>query len=190
VLVIVASLSEIKVEAVRAVARTRHQGAEVRGVKAASGVAEQPVGAETLCGAMNRLEAARRCVAIADVYVSIENGISCVRGRWYDEAVAVAVDSKGFMVCARSEQVSLPLEAVLRAQQVGFDTCTVGMALADMGFVARHDDPHYDLVGRHRADILRDLVEVLLGQIWDQSAMRNDSGVATSLLGEEDAPRF
>lgn len=97
--VAVASTSAIKVQAVtRAVQRAAElvpdlvaSDVTVSGVKAASGVSEQPVGhEETRRGARNRCAAAQEALA-ADLTIAIENGIvEVLPGTWVDLAWVVA----------------------------------------------------------------------------------------------------
>eukprot|EP00929_Paragymnodinium_shiwhaense_P001983 TRINITY_DN102183_c0_g1_i1.p1 TRINITY_DN102183_c0_g1~~TRINITY_DN102183_c0_g1_i1.p1 ORF type:complete len:278 (-),score=31.37 TRINITY_DN102183_c0_g1_i1:20-853(-) len=71
--VVVASLQRVHIAAAERVFRQ----CNVQGVRAASGVGEQPLGhEETLQGAANRLDAAKLMRPGADYYVAIESGIS------------------------------------------------------------------------------------------------------------------
>ena len=160
------STSQIKVDAlVDAINRARIN-ASVTAVKGSeSGVNEQPVGeAEILRGATNRAMTARAINAWQEVYIAIENGIQQERNDWVDYAIVLAsVPGYGAMGWVRSQAVTFPSEAVefTANKEGGFVLNTVGKTLAELGFVQQHDDPHFELSGIHRKDILCDaLVEL------------------------------
>lgn len=148
----VASASTIKLEACRkafgAVAPDGH--VEIISVKAPSCVAEQPVGDETLTGATNRINHARKAVGDADYYVSIENGLFVEDGRYIDRAVVVVAQKQDAPQSFYSDGVEFPADMVNETRRRGFDTWTVGKVMAEHGLVAAHDDPHLSLSGKSR----------------------------------------
>lgn len=144
-----ASTSTIKLNACKKV--FNHIGnAEFIARKVPSGVNEQPMNAETLTGAVNRVFALRGEIPDADYCVSIENGIFEEDGAFIDRALAVVLPSEGMLVGMTSEGVAFPADCVEEARERGFDTWTVGQVMAERGIVTKHDDPHLDLSGRSR----------------------------------------
>jgi inosine/xanthosine triphosphatase len=183
--IVVASKSRVKLEAVR----DALGGVEVVGVATNSGVPEQPLGDETVMGARNRAADAMRLVPGADLYVAIENGIFFEDGQYIDRSVVVVIADDGAEGLEYSRGVELPREIVEEARMIGFDTMTVGRALAERGIVARHDDPHADLGDKTpRARILRDAVLAALTK-GGGSGTRRVSGAGPAVQGR-DAPRF
>lgn len=76
--IIVGSTNPAKIQAVKAAFNQvfTNVDLEIKGVKAESGVAEQPMTEqETLTGAHNRIKSAQALVPDADYYVSIEGGV-------------------------------------------------------------------------------------------------------------------
>jgi hypothetical protein len=140
-----------------------------------SGVSEQPVGEhEILKGAINRAMSAWRNQPEDDCYIAMENGIEETEdGRWLDYAIVLAfIPKSGQMVWVPSEAVEFPLSAVALTYNKpgGFQNNTVGKTLKDLDLVRFHDDPHLDLVGKSRRDILKDamleLFNYLPQRLW------------------------
>ncbi len=75
--IIVASKNPVKIEAVRDGLRPLlNEAFEVTGVSVSSGVSDQPMSdAETLTGAMNRVNAARTQFPSFDYYIGLEGGV-------------------------------------------------------------------------------------------------------------------
>lgn len=149
----VASASAVKLEACRkAFGAVAPQGGvvDIIPVKAPSGVAEQPVGDETLTGALNRISHARSAVHDADYYVSIENGLFVEDGRYIDRAVVVIARRNEAPQTFYSDGVEFPSQSVEETRKRGFDTWTVGKVMAEQGVVSQHDDPHLSLSGKSR----------------------------------------
>ena len=153
--VVVASTSAVKLAAVRAVFG---DAAEMIAAAAASGVNAQPVGDETLRGALCRLGNARVIRPDGDIYISIENGLFHEGGNWVDRSVVVVEHADGTRHSVQGHSVVFPTAMVDTAQQRGFASVTVGQVMQDAGMVRQHDDPHRDLSGISRADYLIDAV--------------------------------
>jgi non-canonical (house-cleaning) NTP pyrophosphatase len=163
--IVVCSASAIKLDAVQsALSGIKSMDAKVSCVKVGSGVAEQPVGAETLIGARNRVANAKKSNPGADVYIAIENGIFLEGGKWVDKAVVVCSTKDGRECVSYSKGVEFPKEAVEETRRRGFDKTTVGQVLKDQGRVKDDADPHFDLTGRkkHRAEFLQEAVSEAL----------------------------
>ncbi len=74
--VIVASKNPVKVNAVEKGFKSFFSEVQVEGIKTASGVSDQPLtDKETLIGARNRVDEARRMITDADFWIGIEGGI-------------------------------------------------------------------------------------------------------------------
>lgn len=153
--IVLASTSAVKLEALRAAFGA---SAEIVTLKAPSGVNEQPLNAETLTGAFNRIGAAREAVPDADLYVSIENGIFEEEGRFIDKPVVTVAKAQGAPEVTYGEGVEFPRGSVEEARRRGFDQWTVGKVMQEQGLVRQHDDPHLDLSGKSRAEYIRDAV--------------------------------
>lgn len=149
--IVVTSQSALKLAAVRAAFAATDT---IIGVKAASGVAEQPLNDETMRGAFNRLADAKHLHPGADLYVSIENGLFEENGQYLDKAVAVVLDTGNGMDTGISDGVIFPSDCVEEARRRGFDTWTAGKVMAERGVIAKHDDPHATLAGKPRADYI------------------------------------
>lgn len=161
-LVVVTSASAIKVDTVRKVLEEifPKRKFNVIGVKATSGVNEQPVGEETEQGARNRIESAESLVESEHpgherAMISIENGIfPDEKGGWEDKAVAVIkLPDRGVFSAVSPQGVPFPIEAVRAAQakEGGFKDHTVGSVIAEMyaekGIEINKQDPHSALTG-------------------------------------------
>lgn len=79
----VASLSEIKLEAVH-LAFSRKYNCKIIGVNVPSDVSEQPIGNETVTGALNRIGHLKNTVENYDYLISMENGIELVNEKSFD----------------------------------------------------------------------------------------------------------
>ncbi len=174
-LIILSSQSAVKIQAVKEACAALNIEAEVIGVKAASGVPEQPMNVETAQGAWNRIMSARKINPDGNLYLSIENGIFEKDGGYYDKAVIAAQTSKGVKFTAFSDGVQFPAACVEEARQRGFDKVTVGKVMAEKGIVAQHDDPHLTLTGKSRAEFLRETVTRVLKTIFHAQIARNPS---------------
>lgn len=127
-----------------------------------SGVNEQPEGwGEIIRGATNRALFAHQLDSELqkdlDAYFSVENGLVFDKGSWLDYAVCLAyLPAKKLIKYEVSAPCVFPTEAVevTLAKPGGFQLHTVGKTLAEMGLVSNHQDPHFDLCGTHRKDLI------------------------------------
>lgn len=198
----VTSTSEIKIKTVDSVLRMvrPEEGFNVVSVKAASGVAEQPLGETAVIGALNRLDNAIHSSDAAEdtdaVWFSVENGLFRMRpgfpyadlsaefdpaADYADRAVA-AVHIPGYpievQVSPTAEAVMFPREAVHAAYDAegGFARHTVGSQLAEMGMVADKQNPHVELT-----------VDRLGGPLSRQDQMARAMVRALLALADDDA---
>lgn len=149
------------------------QGHAVRGMKAASGINEQPVGhEETLQGAVNRLADLVRILGSTkyDLAVALEGGIFSVKSNgvdeWYDCGWVVAQDAAGRRAQAHCAGLQFPTADVEEARRLGFDRYTVGSVIAKRAGADGTDPQSYLSAGLiTRADVLRQACVAALGQM-------------------------
>lgn len=172
--VIVASTNKHKLAAVEEIFRDIYpnQDVQITGVKANSGVREQPVDhSEILEGVLNRLNHAKQLTeGNGDVYVSMENGILIFefKGeiRCFDLAWVVIERRFGKRAFAHSTGIEFPLEYVEEAMNRGFATTTIGSVMAEkLGIDST--DPHSTLTDGlvSRSDMLKQTLRAALGQL-------------------------
>eukprot|EP00411_Alexandrium_monilatum_P065149 CAMPEP_0175527034 /NCGR_PEP_ID=MMETSP0096-20121207/19921_1 /TAXON_ID=311494 /ORGANISM="Alexandrium monilatum, Strain CCMP3105" /LENGTH=268 /DNA_ID=CAMNT_0016829679 /DNA_START=48 /DNA_END=851 /DNA_ORIENTATION=+ len=155
----------------------------VDGVRAPSGVNEQPYGhEEALRGAANRLEAAKASQPAADYYVAIESSLTEVwiplgdpgrNGEGFDVRhfdtgwVLMERAGGGFRAVASSASVEIPAADVEVVKERGLDRKTVGAVVADRVGLLERRDPHAWLTAgrRDRESLLGEAVAVALGQL-------------------------
>lgn len=160
--IIVTSASAIKINTVQKALQRFFPGRtfNVIGVKASSGINEQPVGNEAEQGARNRIESAHSIVpveltSVEKAFVSIESGIfETPAGAWEDKAVAVIqLPNESAFSGISPRGVEFPVEAVnaARAKEGGFEKNTVGSVIAEMyaaqGVTIDKQDPQSALTG-------------------------------------------
>lgn len=178
--ILVASTNAHKLAAVREAARTVFPGQElnVRGIKAASDINEQPVGhQETVRGAMNRLQNLKAIAAQTrcDLYVSLENGIFPVnvgdQETWFDVGWVVVEDAAGNKSLSHSTGIEIGHGDVKEAQRRGFDQTTAGSMIAERTG-ADSTDPHAHLTNGHvpRSEMLKQALMAAFGQHQKKSA--------------------
>lgn len=137
--------------------------AEIIGYKADSGVGEQPVDEQTVEGARNRIRDIYTRISGLDRIISIENGIFREGEQWVDRAVVVIYNPTTTQEQIEySDAVVFPDEYVRRAQQIGFNTITVGQVMAEAGYVADQKDPHFSISGISRKVYLENTVRKLV----------------------------
>ena len=108
--VAVGSTNKVKLEAVRLALEPFFEG-EVVGVKAGSGVSDQPLGEEAFKGARNRALNALKS-ARCDLSVGIEGGIMELNGRRYAFAAVSVADTRGRESSATTGLFPLPQESL------------------------------------------------------------------------------
>jgi len=171
--IVVASQAAMKVGAVQKIMKEKCFGDPngiVEGVKAPSGIGEQPFGHdETIRGAMNRLNSAKSMKA-ADFYVSIENGIfevEITQRRYFDVAWVVIEKAGGKQSLAHSVGVEMPAEYVEKALAEGFDKTNAGTKLAAENPGVNKQDPHKWLLSGQadREELLIGALKAACGQL-------------------------
>nr|WP_319511682.1 inosine/xanthosine triphosphatase [uncultured Draconibacterium sp.] len=106
--IVVASENPVKIKATDSGFSTYFEVNEVRGVSVSSGVSDQPMSdEETLTGALNRVENARKEFDDADFWVGIEGGIS-ISGKQIEAFAWVVVLSGEKTGRARTTSFQLP----------------------------------------------------------------------------------
>jgi len=84
----------------------------IEGIKVSSDVAEQPVGIETYQGALNRvnnlIKHAKENNIDADLFLSVESGMTCELGFWAITNIAVIKNSKGEVGVGSSASFPVP----------------------------------------------------------------------------------
>lgn len=159
--IVVASGSAIKIELVRKALQKLFPSRSftVEGVKAPSGINEQPIGSETEQGARSRLLKAQEIFTenhtdIETAYFSIESGLfEASPGEWEDRAVVVIGLPDGRTFSSISVGVHFPTDAVEEARQLegGFAQHTVGSVIAkhfaEQGIEVDKQDPQTALTG-------------------------------------------
>jgi non-canonical (house-cleaning) NTP pyrophosphatase len=138
--------------------------------EAVSAVNEQPVGEEEILrGAINRVFSARSIRPDGEIYVAIENGIEKTEvGDWVDYAIVLAfAPAYGVISYVKSQAVVFPSEQVEKTamKDGGFAANTVGKTLKEDGVVNFHDDPHLDLAGISRREILKEALKELMRRL-------------------------
>jgi non-canonical (house-cleaning) NTP pyrophosphatase len=163
----VAGKSKIKLGAVEDVRNKLNLHASVTPILLShSGQNEQPACFdEGMNGAATRAMSAYESDPRYDFYVGIENYIyeDKDNGEWYDFG-AVFIYMPGYDSVSRTtDACQFPTDAVLATinKPGGFVDNTVGKTLAEMGLVRLHDDPHLDLMGLSRRQLIADAVEEL-----------------------------
>jgi len=163
--IVITSSSKHKVKALQAAIGQLQIDAEVVTKAGSSNINAQPVGInETRTGAFNRTVS---CGANEeDLVVSIENGL-LVLDEEDEEGIkdfAIVLVARGgkVLVWEMSQTVTFPLSQYDNAKAAGFAESTVGDFLAAERVVNDGTDPHFELGGRSRSDILRDTVMVCL----------------------------
>ncbi len=158
--IVVASQSPLKLQACRE--SFQRSDVEFITIGAESNVPMQPFEDETITGAFNRFSHARRLYPGADLYIAIENGIYREGPGYSDYAVVYVGDANQDPVMGHSEGVDFPALAVETAQARGFDNCTVGQILKEMGYVEDANDPHQDLSCANRVHYMKQAIEKAL----------------------------
>lgn len=154
------SESAMKREPLRKYLDTQEDKFELHTVNVASEVNEQPFRlVEMLRGAFNRITNILKYYEDGDVYFAIENGLrwEVSTKKWLDYALCMRYNNRlGVFEYSLSKAVEFPQEAVIRTllKEGGFSRNTVGRTLQEMGLVKDHADPHLDLAGISRKDLI------------------------------------
>ena len=122
--VVVGSTNPTKVDSTRAAFQAvwLDETFEVTGVKAESGVSDQPMSEEeTIRGAKNRARAAM-LQAKADYAVGLEGGLWKINGDWFESGWVAVLDSTGNFGIGSTPVIEMPprlLEKILAGQELG-----------------------------------------------------------------------
>lgn len=110
--VLIATTNAGKIEAATRAMKRFFDNVEIVGYKTESGVPDQPVNLEIYQGAKNRVknlkEYAKANNLNADLFVSVESGITNSLGRWMITNVAVVEDDKDFESYGTSPSFPVP----------------------------------------------------------------------------------
>lgn len=114
--VLVGSSNPVKAAAVEEAFGRYFEAVAVEGVEVESGVADQPLGVDTLLGARNRARALRRLDSegrwAASYYVGIEGGVMQIERRWFALGCMCVVDRRGDEAFGTSPQFELPTSVI------------------------------------------------------------------------------
>lgn len=124
--IIVGSLNPVKVEATREAFANYYDDIDVLGIKAQSGVSDQPLGEETFLGAENRSRSlmilANEKNIFADFFVGIEGGVSNIYDRWFAFGCVCIINEhmqKSFGTSAYFELPESITERLLKREELG-----------------------------------------------------------------------
>ena len=110
-----------KIEGARRALSKYYKDFEIVGVKAESNVPEQPVGVETYQGALNRvnnlMHYAKENNIQADMFISVESGMTCELGFWAITNIAVIKNANGEMGVGSSGSFPVPNKLVETIKQ-------------------------------------------------------------------------
>ena len=105
-----------KIEGARRALSKYYKDFDIEGVKVDSNVPEQPVGVETYQGALNRVNNlvnyARENNIYADMYISVESGMTQELGFWAITNIAVIKNANGEMGVGSSGSFPVPNKSV------------------------------------------------------------------------------
>jgi inosine/xanthosine triphosphatase len=134
------SMSELKLDAVKEACNLLSLGYDIYGTETNSKQNEQPVGfEETYSGALTRAKAAQSLYP-EDIAIGIESGIFRSKVT-LDFAVIVVLTPTGQQIVTTSEGVMFPEFFVKIAEEMGFESTTVGSVIADK-LNCNSADPH------------------------------------------------
>ncbi len=110
--VLIATKNQGKIEGAKRALENYFDNIEISGIPVKSNVSEQPVNDEIYNGAKNRVKNLKKYAKEnnikADLYLSIESGISNSLGRWIITNIAVIEDNKGFESYGTSPSFPVP----------------------------------------------------------------------------------
>lgn len=110
--VLIATKNQGKIEGAKKALQNYFEDIEIEGIPVESEVSEQPVNDEIYNGAKNRVKNlknyAQKNNIEADLYLSIESGITNSLGRWMITNIAVIEDNKNFESYGTSPSFPVP----------------------------------------------------------------------------------
>lgn len=162
----ITSSSKHKVSPVRAAVSVYGFEPEVVTQSADSETNEQPIGLEEMiAGAENRIQnSGLRDRRDIDYIFSVENGV-ILTGGIKDLACVIVETSNGVQSIQFSQTVPMPETQYEQARAAGFESHTIGNFLATEGVVKDGTNPHFELGGVHRADLILRTVLVCLHEL-------------------------
>ncbi len=118
----VGSINPVKINAVKKAFETFFdKDVKVIGFNVNTGVPSQPIGSQTMLGALKRALESRK-IASSDYGVGIEGGISFLWGRWYAFGFVAVIDRDGKVFTGTTGWFQLPekvLKDVLAGNELG-----------------------------------------------------------------------
>lgn len=110
-----------KIEGAKRALSKYYKNFDIEGVKVASNVSEQPVGVETYKGALNRVNNlvayAKENNIQADLFISVESGMTSELGFWAITNIAVIKNANGEMGVGSSGSFPVPTKLVEAIKQ-------------------------------------------------------------------------
>lgn len=110
--VLIATKNQGKIEGARNALVNYFDDVKLEGIPVESEVSEQPVNDYIYIGAKNRVKNLKKYAKenniYADLYLSIETGITNSLGRWMITSIAVIEDNKDFESCGTSPSFPVP----------------------------------------------------------------------------------
>ena len=114
--VLIGSTNPGKIEGAKKALENYYKDVEIVGVKVKSNVSDQPVNSDIYKGAKNRadnlIEYAKQNNINADLFMSIESGISNQIGKWIITNIAVIKNKEGFESVGTSASFPVPQKYV------------------------------------------------------------------------------
>lgn len=184
--IILGSTSKHKIAALQQVFQEVYPDVQcfIKGVKALSGINEQPVGhTETLQGALHRLSHAKQLIQSEsyDFVVAIENGIVPVEiegvTQWFDVGWVIVENFAGIRAFACSNGVEMGTRYVEEARKRGFDTTTVGAVMAEQCPGLEATDPQLFLTSNlvPRSEMLKQTLKTALGELQRKQSHNDEN---------------
>ena len=164
--IVVGSMSQIKIEAVRVACIELNIVARIYFVDCPSRANKQPEGyEETFAGAARRSRAALAHNSGAEIHIGIESGLFSHYGIYVDVAVILVNDASRRNIVTTSRGVQIPENFVDIARERGFETTTVGSVVAET-LGGDKADPHSTLTNgkENRLGLLTEAIVSALRQ--------------------------
>lgn len=118
--IVIASKNPVKINATLKGFKSvfNEEGFEIEGVSVSSDVADQPMSeAETMTGALNRVNNAKLAIPVADYWVGIEGGVANLNNEMITFAWVYVLNEKGLLGKGRSASFFLPQKVVSLIKQ-------------------------------------------------------------------------